>query len=100
MLTLSALPTQPCVVHANGWDKEPLLQILLDAGELSRSEWDAMEGEKAALEKSKVCTLSTPFPSSSLSTFFCLSLPLASSPSTTTLSMPNHLDAAKAGKGR
>ncbi len=30
-----ATGTRPCVVHANGWDKGPLLTLLIDTGRLT-----------------------------------------------------------------
>ena len=48
---------QPVVVHANGWDKGPLLDILQHAGELTPQYRQQLLDLKATLEKQKVSLL-------------------------------------------
>ncbi|EGD76928.1 hypothetical protein PTSG_07269 [Salpingoeca rosetta] len=48
-----ATHTSPAVVHANGWDKGPLLDILQQAGELTPQYRQQLLDLKATLEKQK-----------------------------------------------
>ncbi len=49
-----ATQTDPCIVHANGWDKGPLLKLLSRAHKLTDQEMADMIEQKATLEKTKV----------------------------------------------
>lgn len=42
------------MIHANGWDKTPLLRLLQRSGHLSEQEATSFYEQKAALEKQKV----------------------------------------------
>ena len=46
-----ATGTYPCIVHANGWDKAPLLDLLHATDRLSREEYDRANVERAAHAK-------------------------------------------------
>jgi hypothetical protein len=48
-----ATGTDPCILHANGWDKGPLLSLLQEAGRLSEQQQHDLLELKAALEKKK-----------------------------------------------
>lgn len=50
-----ATRTSPCVIHANGWEKMPLIKLVLDAGEITESERDTLLETKSTFEKTKVC---------------------------------------------
>jgi hypothetical protein len=41
-------------VHANGWDKQPLLQLLVGAGKLEQSVFEEAMAKKRTLDKEKV----------------------------------------------
>ena len=42
-------------MHANGWDKGPLLKLLRKTGKVTEEEMTAMIAQKATMEKTKVC---------------------------------------------
>ncbi len=52
----TATGTQPCIVHANGWDKGPLLDLLRDCNKLSSAQVRDLIETKAKLDKQKVPT--------------------------------------------
>ena len=45
---------KPCIVHANGWDKGPLLRLLLDSGRLPEADYNAFMEKKMTLDKQNV----------------------------------------------
>lgn len=50
----TATGTQPCIVHANGWDKGPLLELLRDCNKLSAAQVRELIETKAKLDKQKI----------------------------------------------
>lgn len=50
----TATGTRPCVVHANGWDKQPLLTLLERCGLLEDDGLlDAVQARRETLEKTR-----------------------------------------------
>jgi hypothetical protein len=53
-----ATGTKPCVLHANGWEKLPLIEIVERCGRISKEERDRLLEEKQEFESKKVCCFS------------------------------------------
>lgn len=49
-----ATGTRPCILHANGWDKGPLLELLKQTGRLTAAQQSELTATKASLEKKKI----------------------------------------------
>ena len=49
-----ATSTTPCVVHANGWEKMPLIDIVTATGEMSKIERQEILKQKSLFDKTKV----------------------------------------------
>lgn len=49
----TATKTWPSIVHANGWDKGPLLTLLRDTGHLAPEMFDELVTQKKTLDKAK-----------------------------------------------
>jgi hypothetical protein len=41
-------------VHSNGWDKEPLLRLVLGAGKVTNEDYEELIRTKSTLDKAKV----------------------------------------------
>lgn len=48
-----ATGTRPCVLHANGWDKSPLLRLVKDSGRFSQEQAQSAESRMRLLEKQR-----------------------------------------------
>ena len=49
-----ATNSRPCVIHANGWEKMPLIQMVRDTGEITPAVAAEMFNVKAKFDKTKV----------------------------------------------
>ncbi len=49
--------SRPCIIHANGWEKQPLIDIVRQSGKISPIESDIALERKAAIDKAKVWRL-------------------------------------------
>ena len=49
-----ATGTQPCVVHANGWEKLPLIELVEASGRISKDQRDQLLSDRDALKKKQV----------------------------------------------
>jgi hypothetical protein len=46
--------TRPCVIHANGWEKMPLIRIVEECGHITSSEREELLRTKSTFDKAKV----------------------------------------------
>ena len=52
----TATYNSPCVIHANGWEKQPLIDIVYATGEITQAQQEASMKLKFTLDQSKVWT--------------------------------------------
>ena len=51
-----ATRSQPCVIHANGWEKLPLIDLVRRTGEITQAQQDDLLRTKEEFDKKKVIT--------------------------------------------
>ena len=57
----SATKTSPCIIHANGWEKQPLIEIVKLSGEITAAQQANIMKLKAEVEAKKVLNINIRF---------------------------------------